>query len=84
MRTHLQIATLAAAGVVSWTAVAARVAAQALTVKSPDGKLTVTLSVKSLPAPYASGARPYYSVSFEGQPLLADSRWACSSKARRK
>lgn len=43
------------------------------TVTSPDGKLAVTFAIKSLPAPYAPGSRPYYSVTFEGQPLLTDS-----------
>ncbi len=43
------------------------------TVTSPNGELGVTVALKSLPAPYASGSRPYYSVRFEGQPLLADS-----------
>jgi len=40
---------------------------------SPDGKLAATFAIKNLSAPYASGSRPYYSVTFEGQPLLADS-----------
>ncbi|HEY6291327.1 MAG TPA: glycoside hydrolase family 97 protein [Terriglobia bacterium] len=73
MRTDLRIATLAAACAIFWPAVAARVGAQVLTVKSPDGKLVVSFSVKSLPPPYQPGSRPYYSVSFEGEPLLADS-----------
>jgi alpha-glucosidase len=47
--------------------------AQALTVKSPDGKLALAFSLKSLPAPYAPGERPYYRVWFEGRDLLADS-----------
>lgn len=42
-------------------------------VTSPDGKLAVAVAVKSLAAPYASGSRPYYSVTFAGKPLLADS-----------
>lgn len=42
-------------------------------VTSPGGKLTVAFAIKSLPRPYASGSRPYFSVTFEGKPLLADS-----------
>jgi len=47
--------------------------AQGLSVKSPNGKLELTFRIASLPWPYARGARPYYSVSFEGKELLADS-----------
>ena len=46
---------------------------QALTVKSPDGKLVLTFSLKSLSAPYAPGERPYYRVSFDGLDMLTDS-----------
>src|SRR2546421_11187351 len=72
MRTNLRIATLVAFAFV-WATGASDSRAQALTVKSPDGKLVVTFGLKSLPAPYAPGARPYYQVSFEGRELLADS-----------
>jgi alpha-glucosidase len=47
--------------------------ADSLTVTSPDRRLAASFAVKNLPAPYASGSRPYYSVTFAGQPLLADS-----------
>lgn len=40
---------------------------------SPEGRLVLNFSVKSLAAPYAPGARPYYKVSFDGREVLADS-----------
>ena len=44
-----------------------------LDVKSPDGNLQISLDLKSRPAPYLPGERAYYSVTFKGDPLLADS-----------
>ena len=55
MRSNLRIAMLAAAYALCGAACARDAWAQALTVKSPDGKLVVTFSLKSLPAPYAPG-----------------------------
>src|SRR5438552_3567952 len=72
MRSNLRLATLAAAGAFCCAACARDIWAQ-VTVKSPDGRLILTFSLKSLPAPYAPGVRPYYQVSFEGRALLADS-----------
>src|SRR5438552_1362304 len=72
MRSNLRLAMLAAAGAFCCAACARDIWAQ-VTVKSPDGKLVLTFSLKSLPAPYAAGVRPYYQVSFEGRALLADS-----------
>src|SRR6266516_944032 len=73
MRSNLRIAMLAAACALCGAACARDACAQALTVKSPNGNLTLTFGLKSLPAPYAPGVRPYYQVSFEGRELLADS-----------
>ena len=47
--------------------------AEALAVSSPDGNLTVSLSVKANPQPYLPGERIYYRVSYMGAPVLADS-----------
>lgn len=44
-----------------------------MTVASPDGNLVVSLALKALPQPYLQGERAYYSVSFQGQPVLLDS-----------
>lgn len=52
---------------------AAPVFPQALSVKSPNGKLSLSFEVKSLNAHYPQGRRPYYSVSFDGRRILADS-----------
>lgn len=46
---------------------------QALTVTSPDHKISLSFTLKSLPAPYAPGERAYYEVSYQGRRLLADS-----------
>jgi alpha-glucosidase len=54
-------------------AAATRATAQALTVTSPDRKITVTFEVKSLSNPYKAGERAYYRVSYQGGPVLADS-----------
>src|SRR5579875_2053676 len=46
---------------------------QALTVTSPDHKISLSFDLKSLSAPYASDQRAYYRVSYEGTPVLTDS-----------
>jgi alpha-glucosidase len=70
---HHIIVTLTTAYALCYVAGARDAFAQALTVKSPDGKLVVSFSMKRLPAPYAPGERPYYRVSFEGREMLTDS-----------
>lgn len=42
-------------------------------VTSPDGSLTIALSVVSKPQPYLPGDRIYYRVSYKGTPVLEDS-----------
>ncbi|NWG12905.1 MAG: glycoside hydrolase family 97 protein [Acidobacteria bacterium] len=54
-----------------WTP-AARSAAS-WTVSSPNGLLTVAVSLKSNPQPYLPGERVYYRVAYKGVPVLADS-----------
>jgi alpha-glucosidase len=44
-----------------------------LTVKSPDGKIAVNFTIAANPQPYLPGQRAYYSVSFQGQRVLAPS-----------
>jgi hypothetical protein len=44
-----------------------------LTVASPDGSLTVSLSIASKPQPYLPGDRIYYRVAYKGTPVLEDS-----------
>ena len=48
-------------------------AAEPLQVTSPDGNVTVAFGLKSNPQPYLPGERPYYQVSYKGQPVLTDS-----------
>jgi alpha-glucosidase len=48
-------------------------AAEPLTVTSPNGALAVSFELKSNPQPYLPGERAYYRVSFEGNPILVDS-----------
>ena len=48
-------------------------AAEPLTLRSPSGNLAVTFAIKSNPQPYLPGARAYYSVAYDGRPILADS-----------
>ncbi len=50
-----------------------RAFSQALTVASPDNKISLSFDLKSLPAPYASGQRAYYRVTYQGNPVLTDS-----------
>jgi alpha-glucosidase len=44
-----------------------------MSVSSPDGSLTIALSVASKPQPYLPGERPYYRVSYKGAAVLDDS-----------
>jgi len=44
-----------------------------IAVSSPDGSLTVSLSVVPKPQPYLPGDRIYYRVSYKGAPVLEDS-----------
>ena len=46
---------------------------ESLTVTSPDGNVRITFELKSNPQPYLAGERPYYRVSYKGQPALVDS-----------
>jgi alpha-glucosidase len=48
-------------------------AAEPLTVTSPDGKVSITFELKPMPQPYLPGERAYYRVSYEGQAVLQDS-----------
>ncbi|MGD0922163.1 MAG: glycoside hydrolase family 97 N-terminal domain-containing protein, partial [Terriglobia bacterium] len=41
--------------------------------RTPDGNVSVTFELKSKPQPYLPGERAYYRVSYQGQPVLADS-----------
>ena len=52
---------------------ATRGMAQALTVTSPNRRITVTFEVKTLPHPYKPGQRAYYRVFYNGRPVIADS-----------
>ena len=48
-------------------------AAEPLTVTSPDGNVSITFELKSKPQPYLPGERAYYRVSYQGQVVLQDS-----------
>ncbi len=48
-------------------------AADSLSVSSPDGNVVVSFALKSNPQPYPPGARAYYRVSYRGAPVLTDS-----------
>ncbi|MCP4453089.1 MAG: glycoside hydrolase family 97 protein [Planctomycetes bacterium] len=43
---------------------------------SPDGRIKMSVTVKSLGAPYEPGPRLYYSVSYRGNPVILDSPMA--------
>ncbi len=45
----------------------------ALAVSSPDGNLTISLSLETKPQPYLAGERAYYRVAYKGTPVLTDS-----------
>ncbi len=40
---------------------------------SPDGRIKMSVAVKSLGAPYEPGHRLYYSISYRGKPVILDS-----------
>jgi alpha-glucosidase len=44
-----------------------------IAVSSPDGSLTISLSLAAKSRPYPEGERLYYRVSYKGAPVLADS-----------
>ncbi|MDE3179840.1 MAG: glycoside hydrolase family 97 protein [Acidobacteriota bacterium] len=46
---------------------------QAITVTSPDHKISLTFALKSLSKPFAAGERAWYRVTFNGQTVLTDS-----------
>lgn len=48
-------------------------AAQSLSISSPDGNLTVSVELQTLPQPYLPGQRAYYRVSYKGASILTDS-----------
>jgi alpha-glucosidase len=47
--------------------------AGALAASSPDGNLTIALTLEAKPQPYAAGERAYYRVAYKGTPVLDDS-----------
>ena len=47
--------------------------AKPVSVSSPDGRIIVTVSVKAKLVPNPPGERVYYSVQYDGQPLLLES-----------
>src|SRR5512136_3242498 len=44
-----------------------------LGVSSPDGSLTISLSLDAKPQPYLPGQRLYYRVAYKGTTIIADS-----------
>jgi alpha-glucosidase len=44
-----------------------------LAASSPDGNLTIALTLEAKPQPYAAGERAYYRVAYKGTPVLDDS-----------
>ncbi len=52
----------------------------AATVSSPSGDIVVTLEIKERLAPYPSGQRLYYSVSYKGKVVLLDSPFGLDFK----
>lgn len=44
-----------------------------MAVTSPNGALTITLTLASKLQPYLAGERPYYSLTYKGTPVIADS-----------
>lgn len=57
--------------------------ARPLSVKSPDGNLAITFELRALPQPYLAGERPYYRVSYKGQPVLRHSPFGLDLKGGR-
>jgi alpha-glucosidase len=62
-----------AALVVHCAVLALTASSEPLTLGSPDGRLTVRFEVKANPQPYFEGERAYYTVSYQGLPVLIDS-----------
>ena len=58
-------------------------AAEPSALSSPDGRLAITVEVKSNPQPYRLGERIYYRVSYNGIPILADSPLGLDFKGSR-
>jgi alpha-glucosidase len=56
-----------------WNPAGAVLAAEPLTVTSPDGNLAISFELKTNPQPYLPGERPYYRVAYRGAPILVDS-----------
>ncbi|MGH9404740.1 MAG: glycoside hydrolase family 97 protein [Terriglobia bacterium] len=73
MRLSLKQTMLAACAAVVLISAVSSVFAQGLTVKSPDGKVSLTFALKRLPKPYAPGERAYYRVSYDSRLVLSDS-----------
>lgn len=70
---HALNRVLCLAGCFLFLAGASGLAAAPLTLKSPDGKLSVTFEVKANPQPYLPGRRAYYSIADQGRTILKDS-----------
>jgi alpha-glucosidase len=69
VRTNLSLSLILLSG-----ALAARAfPAPPLPLNSPDGKIGITFELKAMPQPHLPGERAYYRVSYQGQPVLADS-----------
>ena len=58
---------------VGWSGLSWGMAAESLSVSSPDGKLTIALAVKANPQPYLPGQRAYYRVTYGSTLILDDS-----------
>src|SRR5579863_5097704 len=67
------IAVLIVSSALTDRAARAQTSNAVLALTSPDGNLKVSFALKSLPAPYAAGSRPYYNISFQGLEIIADS-----------
>jgi alpha-glucosidase len=76
MNSRKLFVTFAASGIM-FAAVLAGAAcapgAGGLDVSSPNGLLTISLTLAAKPQPYLPGERPYYRVTYKGAPVLADS-----------
>ena len=74
MRTHLKLAVmLAVIGLGVSCTKAAGPGTGPFAVSSPDGSLTISLSLQAKPQPYAAGERAYYRLTYKGSSVLADS-----------
>jgi alpha-glucosidase len=79
-REVLMVLRLAHVSVVFLVLLATALSLSAGSVSSPDRRIVVTVDVKENPAPYVPGKRLYYSVMFEGKPLLLDSAFQIDFK----